>query len=88
MPFDTPAGPAVLIENICDIKELSVRLGVHYRSVQNWALAREKTNFPEPIPNTSKYYDYAEVYDWFQEWVRNHPRHYPIAFISMLQEES
>ena len=89
MPFDTEAGPAVLIENICDVPETAKRLGVHVNSIYNWARNRDETEFPAPMPFIENpCYDYAQVYDWFQDWVKTHPRYYPKAFIALMREEA
>jgi len=81
MPFQTPAGPAVLLENICDVGECAIRLGVHVNSIYNWVRAQENTKFPSHI--AKNHYDYAEVYDWFKEWVLEHPAQYPDAFLAL-----
>jgi hypothetical protein len=89
MPFDTPAGPAVLVSNLCKIKELAWRLGVHVNAVYQWTRNREHFGFPEPLAPTGReygdFYDYAEVYAWFQEWIKAHPQFYPAA-MSAIQE--
>lgn len=89
MPFDTPAGPAVLVDNLCKIREVANRLGVHVNAVYRWANNRPNNGFPYPLSPTGReygdFYDYAEVYDWFQEWVKTHPWFYPAA-MSIIQE--
>lgn len=86
MPFDTPAGPAVLVENIVNTEELALRLGIHVNSVYNWYKNRERTKFPEALPCGLTHFDYAEVYDWFRGWVKAHPGNYPMAFIELITE--
>lgn len=83
MPFTTPEGPAILLENICDAPKLAERLGVHVNSVYQW-VRTPKTEFPTPIIRGSQnFYDYEEVYDWFRDWVREHPWYYPNALSTM-----
>jgi predicted DNA-binding transcriptional regulator AlpA len=90
MPFDTPAGPAVLVENLCKIREIAYRLGVHVNAIYHWIQKRDTTNFPQPLSPTGReygdFYDYAEVYDWFQMWVKQHPKLYPAA-MDLIREE-
>jgi len=84
MPFETTAGPAVLVENICSLEECSERLNVHMNSIYNWVKLRKRTNFPHPLPCGRKFiFDYAEVYDWFKLWVLEHPTQYPNAFAAL-----
>lgn len=89
MPFDTPDGPAVLITNMCKLPLLSERLGVAPTTVYQWIKQREtKTHFPYPIAHQGGaeygcFYDYQEIYDWFQAWIKAHPRSYPMAVLEM-----
>jgi transposase len=80
MPFHTAAGPAVLVENICTVRETAKRLGVHRNSVRNWANDRDRTGFPAALLESGPHYDYAEVYEWFEQWVKEHPNRYPAAY--------
>lgn len=83
MPFHTDVGPAVLVENVVDVYELARRLGVHTNTIYHWARERESNKFPRDLPFSSSHnYDYAEVFDWYKEWVLNHPDNYPKAYIA------
>lgn len=84
MPFDTQAGPAVLVDNLCDKEELAHRLGVHVNSIYAWIRRIEHTLFPFPV--AGQVYDYSEVYEWFQGWVKEHPKFYPTAFDAIFSE--
>lgn len=86
MPFQTPAGPAVLVENICEVNECAERLGVHINSIYSWVKNREQTGFPAPLPCGNYHFDYAEIYPWFVEWVKNHPGLYPAAYREMFTQ--
>lgn len=86
MPFDTTAGRAVLLDNICSMRELANRLDVSYETVRRWRRDKNDTAFPEPLPFSRNYYDYAEVYEWYRGWVMSRPKHFPKAVIAMLQE--
>jgi len=86
MPFDTPAGPAVLVANLVNLEGLAERLGVHTNTVYNWIKRAEKIGFPDPMPVSEYVYDYAEVYDWFREWVKKNQRFYPMAALEILTE--
>lgn len=83
MSFETSAGPAILIENICDVPTLAERLGVHVNTVHNWIRNKDKIQFPDPLPCGDYHFDYGEVYEWFHNWVMSHPKHYPIAYAAM-----
>jgi hypothetical protein len=83
MPFDTPAGKAILIENIVNVPELAERLGVHVNTVHNWIRNKNTTWFPDPLPCGDYHFDYDEVYEWFHNWVMDHPKFYPIAYAAM-----
>ena len=86
MPFETDAGPAVLVANICNADALARRLDVHINSIYNWINAADRNGFPAPLPGNGWHYDYAEVYDWFVDWVKSHPRYYPTAYSEVLEK--
>lgn len=83
MPFDTPEGPAVLVSNLCKLPLIAERLGVAPTTVYKWINQRDSSHFPLPLAHVGTeyggFYDYQEVYDWFQAWIKAHPRSYPAA---------
>ena len=83
MPFPTPSGPAVLVDNICNLLQIGARLGVSKNTVARWVKDRKFTKFPEPL--ACGVYDYAEVYARFQKWVIAHPANYPKAAMEIMQ---
>lgn len=85
MPFETAAGPAVLIANIADPQEIARRLGVSKQAVWNWGRRRELNGFPNPI--AFGMYDYEEVYAWYKAWITQHPEKYPKAILALLKGE-
>ncbi len=87
MPFPTPAGPAVLVDNIKTANQCAKALGVHPNSIYNWAKNRKRTQFPNSLPFDDLVFDYAEVYEWFREWALEHPQLYPHAVVAILREE-
>lgn len=86
MPFETPAGQAVLVENICEVNECAARLGVHMNSIYSWIKNRDRNNFPKSLPCGEYHLDYEEVYEWFTHWVKAHPHYYPVAYREMFTE--
>jgi predicted DNA-binding transcriptional regulator AlpA len=66
MPFDTPAGPAVLAANIVNGATAAERLGVHRVTFYEWT--RIQPDFP-PQCSPGRW-DYTDVYEWFVEWIK------------------
>jgi len=85
MAFETNAGPAILVANICSPMELARRLHVHVNSIYNWINKGAEVGFPEPLP--CGHFDYEEVYPWYVKWVKDHPTYYPDAYEMLMEEE-
>lgn len=79
MPFETAAGPAVMVANICDVLEIATRLQVHVNTIYQWIRNQEQNGFPNALPCGRYHFDYDEVFDWFQAWIKTHPGYYPAA---------
>lgn len=74
MPFPTDGGPAVLVENLVNVRIAAHRLGVHVNSIYSWSQHRNATGFPRQV--VGQFYDYAEIYEWFRDWAKDHPTYY------------
>lgn len=66
MPFDTPAGPAVLAANIVGGRAAAKRLGVHWATFYEWSRMRD--DFPAQCSDGR--WDYLDLYEWFQAWIK------------------
>ena len=73
MPFDTPAGPAILVANLVTAVDAADRLGVHRTTFYAWV--RNEPDFPDQV--CPRRWDYTDIYEWFQDWATRHAQHYP-----------